>query len=706
MRQRRLFHKFFLALISASLLLIAGWLPFAGHVPLAAASAFVVGSDPVDGSTISTLPSIVRIYFNAPVASLSQAEIYAFPPGGSANGELVNARHSIINTTNTRELDTPLLAASKLPEGSYEVRWTAVSLTDGRTTNGLIGFNLSQSSSGLAGTPTLGPSTSNNFPQLDLQGILSVAWDWLVLLALLFWVGILVTDLFIIPRSSPEVFQLLSRRHSRSLQAFCLGALLAGEVVNVILRATSFTQMLGQGGIDPDVLTTLIFSTSYGYFWLTRVVLLLLALTLLWWFRYRTSQPQDVASRPATSKRLGQLRQQARMEASAELPAITRSLPVPARSQARVTGAVVTNASPARGNTSSLPRPNGDAEAHELSLRELSPWALVSWLTLASLLILTLALSNDVIQLVPLPISAGIFLWLTLAAQAIWFGCLAYLGITVFPILPVSDPDHHAEILVNILKRATPFVLFAIGVLLVGEVFLSEATIHASSQLIDTPYGVALLFQLSLLVLALLFTCYLLFFLLPHLQRQTVLLPVVDAELPARRTRKFALSRTTAVVRRVLHALTGLAAVALVCMALMNFFAPPVVFPAVNYAALVNQSSTGNGASSASQTQRAGNLSVTLQVLPGRVGVANTIILSVSNAQGKAVTNATVKLRLDMEIMNMGTTSATAQESNTVYIATLKAGQGFTMAGSWTVQVEIDQPGQQPVQLSFQVMAQ
>ncbi len=68
------------------------------------------------------------------------------------------------------------------------------------------------------------------------------------------------------------------------------------------------------------------------------------------------------------------------------------------------------------------------------------------------------------------------------------------------------------------------------------------------------------------------------------------------------------------------------------------------------------------------------------------------------------MSNATVKLRINMEIMDMGEADATAQGSSSGYSATFPANQTFTMGGAWVVQVEIDRPNQSPVHLAFQVL--
>src|SRR5690242_11099490 len=127
MRRRRYLKIFLLAALCMCLLQAVSWLPLGWRTPTASAHAFVIGSDPIDGSTIDKAPTMVRIYFDAPVAATSQASVYAFPPDAPANGVLVNASQSVVNPGNSSELDTPLLAANKLPQGGYEVRWTALS---------------------------------------------------------------------------------------------------------------------------------------------------------------------------------------------------------------------------------------------------------------------------------------------------------------------------------------------------------------------------------------------------------------------------------------------------------------------------------------------------------------------------------------------------------------------------------------------------
>src|SRR6266550_2738907 len=77
--------------------------------PVASAHAYVIGSDPVDGSTVATIPKEVHIYFNAPVSPLSSAHVY-FVQGG--NFIDVGATPSQVAPLNAQELVIPVKTPS------------------------------------------------------------------------------------------------------------------------------------------------------------------------------------------------------------------------------------------------------------------------------------------------------------------------------------------------------------------------------------------------------------------------------------------------------------------------------------------------------------------------------------------------------------------------------------------------------------------
>ena len=671
-------------------MLAYNWLPFLSSSPTASAHAFVIGSDPVDGSTINSAPAVMRIFFNEDISPISVAHIYFGP-----DAQVMNGGRSTVSSTNPRELDTPLLRPDQLPQGSYTVRWTALSSADGQATHGVIGFNIGHSSLGLPGEVILGPSTSNILPQLDLQGALSVAWDWLVMAALMLWVGIVVMEGLILKPGLP-VSQV--KKQALPLQWLCLLALLFGEIINLVLRATLFNQVLGSGGIDPGLIGHILVETNYGHLWLLRIGLIGLALGFLWWTAREQKSITGAnspgrAGRSRRANNFSRLRQQAVLDQapSKQEPIVQRDGdPTPVPTTPSLAG------TPSGGQVTR----SGVGVRASSPARTLPPWQTITWFVLAALILLTLVLSGDAAQLAQPHFSAIVLDWLFLAAQGIWLGGAAYLAFVLLPVLPMSEPDHYGESLVALLRQFTPLILGAIGVLLVSGLFLSESAITAVQQLVTDPYGRALLVKIALVVVMLIFTGYALFYVRPKLVRQAVLLPVVDAELPARRTRQSALEQTWRSLKRVMTIISCLGAAVLLCAALMTFFAPPIVFPAVNYSQ--NSSSTASQASA--QTKTVGDLSVTLQVTPARADETNTVSVTLQDSSGRPVTDAQVQLDTNMQIMDMGTTHKTISGGNPAYVAVFANREGFSMSGLWNIIVRIQRPNQQPAQVLFQVM--
>src|SRR5258708_14081476 len=139
--------------------------------------------------------------------------------------------------------------------------------------------------------------------------------------------------------------------------------------------------------------------------------------------------------------------------------------------------------------------------------------------------------------------------------------------------------------------------------------------------------------------------------------------------MPARRTRQSALEQTEHKFQRTVNFLSWLGAGALLCAALMTFFAPPVVFPAVNYGSSSNSTSPSTS-SQAIQTKQAGNLTVNLQVQPARVHYDNDVIITIDDSSGNPVSDAQVQVTTNMELMHMGTAHAAIKCGNPSTTAT------------------------------------
>lgn len=574
--------------------------------------------------------------------------------------------------TNARELDTPLTPPDLLPDGSYTVRWVALSNGDGHATYGTIGFNIGQSSTDLPGQVTSGPSTSNILPELDVQGVLSIAWEWFVLLALTFWVGMLAMEGLMLERGELASTWLASaRKQTLPLQWLCLTILLIGEFINLILRAALLTSIQGNGGIDLLTIRQLVLETDYGHLWLIRMALIALALAFLW----RTTRQRSLISNSGSMRhrrrprsRFGQLRQQV------------------AREQG------------------TLMKEHPEAERTRRPLHVAPRRYTVVWLILAGLLVLTRAPSGDAVQVAQPPISAIVLNWLYLTAQCLWLGGAAYLGYVLLPLLSGINPDAHAQALTLLLRRYTPLMLGALSVLLVSGLFLSEASLGDLQQLITDPYGRALLVKVLLITFLFILSISALPFLRPKLTRETIVLPGMDGETPARPAPQYALGKRGQQLKRTMHIVTWLGAGVLLCAALMAFFAPPIVFPLLPSPS--NTTSSSPLSARNMQTKQVGDLSVTLQVLPGRINYANTVIITMVDSKGNPVTDAQVQLIIGMKFMDMGIVRVAIKAGNPTYVATFgKEAIPFSaMFGAWEIIVQIQRPNQALMQGVFQVI--
>jgi methionine-rich copper-binding protein CopC/putative copper export protein len=714
------------------------------QLPRASASAYVIGSDPVDGSTVATAPREVHVYFNAAISVLSNAHVLVVQQGPQ-NSSLVEvgANTGVIAGSNPNELIIPLKTSP--PQGSYLVRWVAVANDDGRTTFGSIGFNVGVSSTGVTGTPVLGPGTSNNLDDIraldtgHATNILAVVWEWVMIAALTLLIGILVMEQFVMSDGARcTELHVHTKKRANSLQRLCLAALFFSEIVSLVLRSTSLVENAYVRSSYLSTLQGLLINTNYGHFWLARFGLILLAMGLLYWTNRSAAGQGPIRKgtplRPGKNSfnigiigsalpapggtgrgtrfalslravlayckralRTGTVRPTTSQAEEASAHRTVQTIP-PETTPMRVRTGPVGTASCTCPVTADTPSSPG------ISKESRHP---IAWLSISGLILLMLVLSRAPAQTFQPHISAILFDWLNLAALGIWFGCFVYLGYLILPLFNNKELEYHTETLTTVLQRLTPFLLTAISIAIVSTLFLSVSAISQPLQLLNDPYGRTLLIQIVLLVVMLNLSLYVLLWLHPTLKHQVLLLPLVHIDLPVRRLRQSALYQTKKSLGVLSIMITWLGVGMLLCMALMTFFSPPIHFPAISY----SNPSTGSASTANAQTRQIGNLSVSLQLLPGRTGEANTVILLINDSNGKPVTDAQVRLAINMRMMDMGTKSALISgaspgttDGNPVYITTFDKDATFNMAGLWVITVEIQQPNQNAVQGTFQVM--
>ncbi len=626
------------------------------------AQAFVIGSDPVDGSTINKVPNEIHIFFNADISTLSSAYAYSLEDGKLNE---VNAGPASVSLSNQRDLAITVKTPASQAEGSYEIIWTAVAKNDGHTTNGIIGFNVGYSSIGAAGTTTLGPTTSNDLDEirrLDFTNILTIIWEWLILAAFTFWVGILVIEQFVL--SKERGLFLLARKRTISLQWLCLFTLFFGEAVSLILRNTDLAQAQADNHFPLTNLWRIIVDTQYGTFWVTRIILIACAMGLLYWTDHNRNKAQESDSTKSTAGNLGALTSAQLLPDYLVSPRRTRQLQE------------TSQAEPA------LPR-----------------LYTIAWLLLAGLILFTEVMTDSLAQVITPHISAILFNWLYLAAQGIWLGGFAYLACVLLPLIMGAESEYNMETLLSLLNRLTPILLTGMSVQFISGVFLSEASITDSQQWLGDPYGRTLLVQILLIVLTTALSLYTLFIVRPRLAKQALLPPIVNDELSNRKKRHGA-GDQMAKLRFIVNGLSLLSVGILLCAAFLSFFAPPIHFPDMPYSIRSTEPTSATNA----QTKQMGNLTVTLQVMPGLTGYAHIIIVAVSDSKGKPVTDAKIDLTSNMRLMDMGSAHESIDGGTPVYIATFDKKEAFTMSGLWSIDIQIQRPKQLPLKETFEVM--
>jgi methionine-rich copper-binding protein CopC/putative copper export protein len=649
---------------------------------VASAHAFVIASDPIDGSTIARKPREIRITFNAEVSPLSNAHAYFIQ-----QGLLIDVGSGVAQIASSNTLVLPLQPASKLGEGSYMVKWSAVAHDDGHMTYGIIGFNIGFSGTGLAGTPILGPGTSNSLDDirvLDLQhipGLLMGLWEWFVLLALTLWIGMLVMERLVLADSGRGLELLTqARKRTTTLHWLTLLIMLAGDAALFYLRVQERAQVQFQGEIALSQVRDLIVQTNYGHIWLARSVLILCGLAWLYWKHLSQSVPAppelSASPRPVPISLLAD-----EGEDQAETDQMANNI-----AQARITRKLITRDLISREFEPPVPPPPPSTRQEG-----------IIWLLFAAVLTLLFVWTSPAQVLQP-HVSALVFSWLNLVALGLWFGGFAYLALILLPLFRRKDMDFHTETLLALQRRLPPYLLTGIGILIASALFLSDASVRGLPQIIGDPYGITLLVALGLGGLMVLLSLYVLFGLRPRLARQILLLPVVGTELPTRRVRLLELGQNGHRLKLFARLLTVLGAGMLLCLSLMDYFAPPIVFPDVNY------SSAQEAVDSTRQTKQLGEFSVTVEVLPGQSAIRNTVVVLITDKNGQPVTDAQVKLTTNMQTMNMGTGHATIKGGQPAYSATFEPNVAFNMSGLWYIDVQIEREGQQVAQGQFQIV--
>lgn len=266
--------------------------------------------------------------------------------------------------------------------------------------------------------------------------------------------------------------------------------------------------------------------------------------------------------------------------------------------------------------------------------------------------------------------------WLALLALALWAGMLVYEDVALRDVTPASSPVERVQ------KQTHPLHWLCLAALLVGNIVL---LILRAAQLTALPdfaalgrilftstYGALWLARAGLIMLA--------------------------AGLPLLNWRR---RHIAAIVHLLLAGLILLTLIYSSSVVASNLASLPGTKNSV--ASVVTPSPTDGG--TITQSKRAGNLSITLEVIPARVELANTILVTLMDTRnGKSVENAQITTTTTMQAMDMGTTHITMSGGKPVYRAMFPADSAFSMFGLWNIALLIRQPGHAPVQIVFTIL--
>jgi copper transport protein len=246
--------------------------------PLSAAlaHAVIVRSDPPDGSVISKSPPQIRLWFSEAIsAQLTQAQVLnvrgeAVPSTGAAGDP---SHHTLLVVT-----------VPELPDGIYNVVYTALSAADGHVTQGHIVFKVSAAGGGQAG------DGSNSQPAVSFP---EVVLRWLNFLSLAAVTGAVAVAFVLLKpdrlrdAGTVPVRLQLAQARQRVLKWGGWSALvaLALGIALLLWQATLFVLPGGTtGGASTPVVGAalrLLGDAQFGTLWMCRQALLLVIAGLL-----------------------------------------------------------------------------------------------------------------------------------------------------------------------------------------------------------------------------------------------------------------------------------------------------------------------------------------------------------------------------------------------------------------------------------------
>ena len=700
---RRLFRRLLVTACCAIALLLLALSPLGqatGLLPTASAHATLVKSDPAANAILNAPPSQVKMWFSEDINPGTSRAVVV----DTTNREVDN-KDAHVSDDDSKEMivTLPLLKA-----GTYVVVWRTQSADDGHITGGSFIFRIAAPDGSVPPVPATLPS--GNIPGgagladasssgLDAPSIAQAVFTWLALLGMVFWVGGVIWETWILPSGlardgALREAALASERRFRRLAPLALIVVLVADIGMILAQSA---ELAGDftGAVSPPLLRAVLFGSRFGAFWWMRELVALAALILT-------------------------------------LAAINRGLPL----GREASGATLPTTADDDGAIAGwghellltlrrIPQLPGRLVAG-LRARTLTGAALV---LLAGALIVAFALSGHAAAVPNNELAYALAVdLLHLVCNAAWVGGLLYISLIFVPALARLDVRSRARVLaLGLPEFGAVAILSAFLLALTGSL---NTTIHLSSiqQFLTTAYGRTLFVKIELFLLMVGISAWHAFRVRPQLAQ---MLAEQDARagspvaVPVAATHDYSGSngygaahgkgnssgnsgngsnggntplREMAVkLEDWLRREAMLGAAVLLCAALLGAFAGTL-------AAAPSGATPTTASGPFLQTLQAGDYAVTLNVVPAKFGT-NTFTVTVKDSKGQPVENAIVVLTTDMLDMDMGEQSVSLKpvglDQPGVY-----SGQGeLTMGGHWALIVKVVPPGaKQPLTPTFRLL--
>ena len=700
---RRLFRRLLVTACCAIALLLLALSPLGqatGLLPTASAHALLMKSDPAANAILNAPPAQVKMWFSEDINPGTSRAVVV----DTTNREVDN-KDAHVSDDDSKEMivTLPLLKA-----GTYVVVWRTQSADDGHITGGSFIFRIAAPDGSVPPVPATLPS--GNIPGgagladasssgLDAPSIAQAVFTWLALLGMVFWVGGVIWETWILPSGlardgALREAALASERRFRRLAPLALIVVLVADIGMILAQSA---ELAGDftGAVSPPLLRAVLFGSRFGAFWWMRELVALAALILT-------------------------------------LAAINRGLPL----GREASGATLPTTADDDGAIAGwghellltlrrIPQLPGRLVAG-LRARTLTGAALV---LLAGALIVAFALSGHAAAVPNNELAYALAVdLLHLVCNAAWVGGLLYISLIFVPALARLDVRSRARVLaLGLPEFGAVAILSAFLLALTGSL---NTTIHLSSiqQFLTTAYGRTLFVKIELFLLMVGISAWHAFRVRPQLAQ---MLAEQDARagspvaVPVAATHDYSGSngygaahgkgnssgnsgngsnggntplREMAVkLEDWLRREAMLGAAVLLCAALLGAFAGTL-------AAAPSGATPTTASGPFLQTLQAGDYAVTLNVVPAKFGT-NTFTVTVKDSKGQPVENAIVVLTTDMLDMDMGEQSVSLKpvglDQPGVY-----SGQGeLTMGGHWALIVKVVPPGaKQPLTPTFRLL--